>query len=93
MQCIQKMKNKKKKIKQQKFSDSLAVIEVLDEEGYKIGDIRKLEGKAFTEPYLTMSIHDRVQVLFATEEEARKYLKRVESACNVPKSFGGLLHE
>jgi hypothetical protein len=87
------MKNKKKKIKQEKFSDSLAVIEVLDEEGYKIGDIRKLEGKAFTEPYLTTSVYDQVQALFTSEEEARKYLKRIESACNVHKPFGGLLHD
>ena len=93
MQLFQRMKNKKKKIKQEKFSSTLSVVEVLDENGYKIGDIRKLQGKSFLQPYLTTSVHDQVQALFATEEEARKYLKRIESACNVHKPFGGLLHD
>jgi len=70
------MKNKKKKIKQEKFSSTLSVVEVLDENGYKIGDIRKLQGKAFLQPYLTTSVYDQVQVLFASEEEARKYFRK-----------------
>ena len=93
MQLFQRMKNKKKKIKQEKFSSTLSVVEVLDENGYKIGDIRKLQGKSFLQPYLTTSVYDQVQALFASEEEARKYLKRIESACNVHKPFGGLLHD
>lgn len=82
MQLFQKMKNKKKKIKQEKFSSTLSVVEVLDENGYKIGDIRKLQGKAFLQPYLTTSVYDQVQALFTSEEEARKYLKRLNSSCN-----------
>lgn len=82
MQPFQKMKNKKKKIKQEKFSITLSVVEVLDENGYKIGDIRKLQGKAFLQPYLTTSVYDQVQALFTSEEEARKYLMRLNYSSN-----------